>query len=284
MIRIRYSPDLEPGLNGRAQRDGRTTVVYLLPGLTPAQRGATLRRLRQHGRMDISPPLPAAELLVALIADRIRTTFGQAGAIVRTHPAGSTLPVVVVSAAMAGFLLLSAVSIRIIHMPPGIGARAGAAPFGAQPNPRDRAQPGQPEQPDQPASAPGIPGGPAAGGGASDGHGPGPSSAPSPNPAVPTPTTGASPGAASAGVTSAGVTSTGGGSAGGGTPLSNTATSPPLPGPVIPLLPAPVVPVSAPGPVPASIGPSTQNTQNGSNTQNVQICVGVSSLGFCLSL
>lgn len=117
MIRIRYSSELQPGLNGKAVRVGDTTFVYLLPGLTPAQRTATLRRLRQHGRMGLSPELPAISLCAALIASRIATTFGNARAIVRVHPAGSTVPVAVVSAAVIGFLLVSTVSIKIIHTP-----------------------------------------------------------------------------------------------------------------------------------------------------------------------
>jgi hypothetical protein len=164
VIRIRYSSELQPGLNGHAERHDRTTVVYLLPGLTPAERAAALRRLRQHGRMGRGPVLPRWQLGIALLADRVRMAFGQAGAIVRTHPAGSTLPVVAVSAAVAGFLLLSAVSIRIVHAPLAVGsgpARAvpvqtaggtipGAQAPGAQPRDRDgTSQPGN-----APASSP----------------------------------------------------------------------------------------------------------------------------------
>jgi hypothetical protein len=130
VIRIRYSSELQPGLNGQAVRVGDTTFVYLLPGLTPAQRTATLRRLRQHGRMGLSPRLPAVSLYAALIADRVNTTFGHARAIVRIHPAGSTLPVVVMSGAVIGFLLVSEVSIKIIHTPlaTGIGAAHANVP------------------------------------------------------------------------------------------------------------------------------------------------------------
>ncbi len=128
MIRIRYSSELQPGLNGKAVRIGATTFVYLLPGLTQAQRAATLRRLRQHGRMGLSPRLPAVPLAAALIADRVEIAFGQARAIVRTHPAGAAVPVMVLSAAVIGFLLVSAVSIKIIHTPTAAGSgRIGAA-------------------------------------------------------------------------------------------------------------------------------------------------------------
>jgi hypothetical protein len=122
VIRIRYSSELQPGLNGKAVRVGDTTFVYLLPGLTPAQRTATLRRLRQHGRMGLSPRLPAISLYAAMIASRVTTTFGNARAIVRIHPAGSTVPVVVVSGAVIGFLLVSTVSIKIIHTPLATGS------------------------------------------------------------------------------------------------------------------------------------------------------------------
>ncbi|HZR50474.1 MAG TPA: hypothetical protein VFB06_13250 [Streptosporangiaceae bacterium] len=139
MIKIRYSSELQPGLNGHAERLDRTTVVYLQPGLTPAERTATLRRLHQHGRMGRGPALPRWQLGLALLADRVRMAFGQAGAIVRTHPAGSTLPVMAVSAAVAGFLVLSAVSIRIVHTPlaaPPVASAAAGEPGAQGPNPQ----------------------------------------------------------------------------------------------------------------------------------------------------
>jgi hypothetical protein len=132
VIRIRYSSELPPGLNGQASHAGRTTVVYLLPGLTPDQRAATLRRMRQHGRMDLGPRLPGMPLLLALLADRVKVAFGRAGAILRTHPAGSTVPIMAVSAAVIGFLLLSAVSIRIVQTPRAAGgAVTGRGPVPA---------------------------------------------------------------------------------------------------------------------------------------------------------
>lgn len=140
MIRIRYRDpnELSPGLHAAAERHGRSTTVYMIPGLTAAERRAALRRLRISARMGYGPRLPTPQLALALLADRIRTTVGQTGAIFRLHPAGSTVPVMVVSAGAIAFLALSAVSIRVIHQPPGPGqprafGRAPAASTGTVP-------------------------------------------------------------------------------------------------------------------------------------------------------
>src|SRR5579872_1531928 len=135
MIKIRYRDpnELSPGLHAAAERHGRSTTVYLLPGLSAAQRRAALRRLKISARRGYEPKLPAPQLAVALAADRIRTTVGRAGAVFRSHPAGSTVPVMVVSAGAIAFLALSAVSIHVIHTPPrgqGLtGATGPAASF-----------------------------------------------------------------------------------------------------------------------------------------------------------
>src|ERR1700723_179368 len=131
MIKIRYRDpnELSPGLHAAAERHGRSTTVYLLPGLSAAQRRAALRRLKIPARRGYEPKLPAPQLAVALAADRIRTTVGRAGAVFRSHPAGSTVPVMVVSAGAIGFLALSAVSIKVIHTPPqGQGLTGAAGP------------------------------------------------------------------------------------------------------------------------------------------------------------
>ena len=129
MIKIRYRDpnELSPGLHAAAERHGRSTTVYLLPGLSAAQRHAALRRLKISARRGYDPKLPAPQLAVALAADRIRTTVGRAGAVFRSHPAGSTVPVMVVSAGAIAFLALSAVSIQVIHAPPRGQGLAGAA-------------------------------------------------------------------------------------------------------------------------------------------------------------
>ena len=131
MIKIRYRDpnELSPGLHAAAERHGRGTTVYLLPGLSAAQRRAALRRLRISAGRGQSPRLPASQLALALAADRVRTSVGRAGAVFRLHPAGSTVPVMVISAGAIAFLALSAVSIQVIHRPrdPGPPSFAGAA-------------------------------------------------------------------------------------------------------------------------------------------------------------
>jgi hypothetical protein len=142
MIRVRYrdSNELSPGLHAAAECHGRTTTVYLLSGLTKPQRQSALRRLRLSARMGHGPGLPAGRLALALFADRIRTGIGRAGAVLRLHPAGSTLPVMVISGGAIAFLLFSTVSVRVRpttpaspEAAPGAGpvasAGAGAARF-----------------------------------------------------------------------------------------------------------------------------------------------------------
>jgi hypothetical protein len=127
MIKIRYRDphELSPGLHAHAERHGRRTTVYLLPGLSAAQRRAALRRLQISARRGYGPRLPALQLALALAADRVRTNVGWAGAVFRSHPAGSTVPVMVVSAGAIAFLALSAVSVQVIH-PPRV---SGPPPF-----------------------------------------------------------------------------------------------------------------------------------------------------------
>lgn len=244
MIRIRYSSELQPGLNGHAERLGRTTVVYLLPGLTPAERAAALRRLGQHGRMGRGPVLPRWQLGVALLADRVRTAFGQAGAIVRTHPAGSTLPVMAVSAAVAGFLVLSAVSIRIVRTPLAAGNGPAPAASAALGEPRALVPgangPGKRDQGTHENSQPGTP------------------------PAVPTTGTGAptpAPGSAS----TAPVT------------LSSAAATAPPPS----SLPSPA---PAPATSTGSTSPSAAASPAKSASSSTRVCVSIGPFGACLGL
>lgn len=106
MIHVRYK-ELSPGLHGKAERSGRGTTVYLLPGLTGGQRKAALRRLRQEASRGLCPELRRPDLAVALAADRFRVGVRNTAAVVRLHPAGSLLPTALAAALMALFVLAS---------------------------------------------------------------------------------------------------------------------------------------------------------------------------------
>lgn len=252
MIRIRYSSELRPGLNGHAERLDRTTVVYLLPGLTPAERAATLRRLHQHGRMGRGPVLPRWQLGLALLADRVRMAFGQAGAIVRTHPAGSTLPVMAVSAAVAGFLVLSAVSIRIVHTPVAAPPVASAAA-------------GEPGEPGEPGAQ--VPGAQVPGAQARHQHGTGqPGSGPvnSRAPAASSPGSGSGSGSG-APTPAPGSTST----------PTRSGTAPP-PSSLQSPVPTPATSSASPGAAgPPAASPASSTTR---------VCVSIGPFGVCLGL
>src|SRR5690242_4302444 len=128
MIRVRYrgSNELYPGLHATAERDGRRTTAYLLDGMTAVQRRSALRRLQLTARMGHCPRLPAAQLAFALFTDRIRTGIGRAGRVLRLHPAGSTVPIMVLSGGAIAFLLFSTVSIHVIR--PGAAGQSAARP------------------------------------------------------------------------------------------------------------------------------------------------------------
>ena len=113
VIRIRYK-DFSAGthnitgLHGVARRGARGVTVYLVPGLNVRQRRAVLRRLRQEASRGFGPPLPLLALVLALCADRVRTTSGTAAALIRLHPAVTLLPGAFVAAVMTLFVLASA--------------------------------------------------------------------------------------------------------------------------------------------------------------------------------
>ena len=117
MIKIFYR-DLSPGLHASAEAEGRNTVISFLPGLTPDQRRAALRRIRHSGRMGHGPRVPAGKLAIALALDRVKAAVRTGAAVVRLHPAGSTLPVVFFSAAAVIFVLMATVSIHVLPAAP----------------------------------------------------------------------------------------------------------------------------------------------------------------------
>jgi len=119
VIKIRYS-DLPAGLHVRTAVQGRRTILYLLPGLTAAQRRAALRRARSNARVGYGPRLPAAEIALALSADRIRTTARNSLAAARIHPALFVPATIGVASVAVTYVLLSTVSIQF--RPPAPGA------------------------------------------------------------------------------------------------------------------------------------------------------------------
>jgi len=176
VIKIRYS-DLPSGLHVRADIQGRNTILYLLPGLTAAQRKAAIRRARSAARVGHGPGLPASGVARALAADRIRTTVTNGLAAMRMHPAIFFPPLIIIAASAVAYLLLVSVSVRFIP-PDSSGSRVsvGFGHGGSVPPPGGRNGRGAP-----PASgaAPGSPGSP---GTAPPGRSPGSPATPTPSP------------------------------------------------------------------------------------------------------
>jgi hypothetical protein len=131
MVKIRYS-DLPVGLHVRAERDGRHTVIYLLPGLTAGQRRAALIRVRSSARMGQGPSLPAASMAVALGADRLRTTIRNGAAAMRGHPLLLLPPLILLVSGAIVFLLMSFVTLTVrqheVAAPPTRPGRPARAP------------------------------------------------------------------------------------------------------------------------------------------------------------
>lgn len=112
MIKIRYS-DLPPGLHASAKAEGRHTVIYLVPGLSAADRRSAIARLRSSAKFGYGPRLPAIPLAIALVTERIRLNTRNAAAAARLHPAGVALPVAALTGGAILYALLVTVSIRI---------------------------------------------------------------------------------------------------------------------------------------------------------------------------
>ena len=96
------------GFQGIVERVPRGVTIYLLPGLTGRQRRAVIRRLRQEASRGCGPELPLAQLLVALLLDRVRGALRLAAGAVRLHPGTTLLPAAFVAAVMTLFVLASA--------------------------------------------------------------------------------------------------------------------------------------------------------------------------------
>jgi hypothetical protein len=119
LIRIRYS-DLPAGLHARAEAQGRSTVIYLLPGLAAADRRAAVRRLRHSGAMGYGPRLPAAGVAAAMVLDRARTLGRNCARSVRMHPYLVLPPTII--AVTAGLAAVLTATTTIAIRPPSGGA------------------------------------------------------------------------------------------------------------------------------------------------------------------
>lgn len=90
-------------MHAEAVRGEDGVIVYLLPGLTPVQRKAALRRLRQEGSRGCGPELPAGQLAAALAADRLRAGVRHTAGAVRLHPVRTLVPTALAGVLVGGF-------------------------------------------------------------------------------------------------------------------------------------------------------------------------------------
>jgi hypothetical protein len=117
MVRIRYS-ELPAGLHVSAKRHGGRTTIYLLPGLTAAERKAALARVRSSARLGHGPPLPAAGMAVAVGVDRARTTMRNGAFAMRSHPVLLLPPLILLVSSAIVFVLMSVVTVTIPALRP----------------------------------------------------------------------------------------------------------------------------------------------------------------------
>ena len=169
LIKIRYA-DLPPGLHVRAEANGRHTIIYLLPGLTHAERRAALLRVRRSASMGHGPRLPASRVAAAVARNRITATTRNGAAAFRAHPLLLLPPVLVVASATLVYVMLSAVSITFPHAGPGQPGALAPAPGQA------RARPGSSTGDQGGPQAPGGQAGPGSGPASGSGSGSGPGS------------------------------------------------------------------------------------------------------------
>ena len=111
MIKVRYC-DLPGGMHASAKREGRRTILYLRPGLSPAERRSVIDRLRGSARVGHGPRLPAIPLALALTANRSRLNLRNAAAAVRLHPTGFAIPVVLIAVGAILYGLLVTVTMH----------------------------------------------------------------------------------------------------------------------------------------------------------------------------
>jgi hypothetical protein len=264
VIKIRYA-DLPQGLHAQVRTGGRRPVIYLLPGLSPAQRRDALRRLIRTSRQGYGPRLRVGGVAFAVARD-VTTSAARTGlAAVRGHPAGSGVLAAFLAAAVVCYSLFVTVTVRLGPRPAEPSAAAGAAPSGL----RQAGGPGR--SPGGGASAPagtqpavtGPPGVSPTGGAGGAGSGPSGS--------VPS-------GSAPSGSVPTGSAPTGSGPSGpaaspGPVPIGTWSA----PGGVLPSVPAGASPGSWPAPSPAAAPPPARPGHPGG------LCLQLGPLGVCIS-
>ncbi len=149
MVKIRYS-ELPAGLHVAVEADGRGAIIYLLPGLTPAQRRAALIRARSSARMGQGPPLPALGMAAAVAADRARTTFINGAAAMRRHPMLLLPPLIVL---VSGALVVVLTSIVTLTIPSHSKPSSFSGPRVVNPHPRPYGNSGSTVSPSATGSA-----------------------------------------------------------------------------------------------------------------------------------
>ncbi|HXW45742.1 MAG TPA: hypothetical protein VEL03_13195 [Streptosporangiaceae bacterium] len=112
MVKIRYS-ELPAGLHVSVEKRGRTTLVYLLPGLTTEQRRAAIIRARSSGRMGLGPELPPVSLGLAIGFDRVRTTLRNGLQAMLAHPVLLLPPLILVVSSAIVFMVTSLVTVTM---------------------------------------------------------------------------------------------------------------------------------------------------------------------------
>ena len=202
LIKIRYA-DLPGGLHVRTEASGRSTIIYLLPGLTPAERQSALLRVRRSASMGYGPRLPAAGVAAAIARDRVRATARNGAAAFRVHPLLLVPPMLMAASATLAYVMLSTVSITFHQAAPGAPAgqvpsqqfgRPGSGPAGhlgsgasldrpgGAPGGRHPGAPGRAKSPSAGSSSPSSPQSPMPGPSGSAPSDPAPSGSPSPAP------------------------------------------------------------------------------------------------------
>jgi hypothetical protein len=142
LIKIRYS-QLQVGLHATVKTEGGHTVIYLVPGLSAAERRSAMDRLRASGKVGYSPKLPAIPLALALIADRVRVTTRNAIAAARLHPTGLAIPAIVLVSGAILYALLVTVSVNL-GLPVTSDLAVGPLPVAAAPVSNAGPQPRRP--------------------------------------------------------------------------------------------------------------------------------------------